>query len=136
MSGDPIGDDVRKLRRERRLGEDRFCVLCGETEAVALQKVPASLLERHHLAGTANDGELVVVVCRNCHALLSEAQRDSEVELRHAAPRSSLERLEAVLRGLADFFALLAARLRWWADELAKLVSRLDRLVPDWRNDE
>jgi len=91
-------------------------------------------LERHHIGGKANDGSLLVIVCRNCHAKLSEGQRDSGVALHSDPERTSLERLESVLRGLADFFALLVESLRGWADELVRTISRLDRDHPDWRD--
>jgi hypothetical protein len=132
---DPIGNDVRKLARERRLGEGAVCVLCGKDDSDALMRVGRTLLEAHHLGGEANDRSLTVVVCRNCHARLSEGQRDSGVDLRRRPERSSLERLEAVLRGLADFCALLAKGLCYWADELARTVGRLDRDFPGWRQE-
>jgi hypothetical protein len=131
MKPDPIGNDVRKVRRARRLGSDAVCVLCGESNPIALRRVDRSLLELHHVGGEANDGSLVAIVCRNCHALLSEAQHDSGVELQRRRDRASTERLEAVLRGLADFFALLVARLREWADELHRTVSRREDGFPN-----
>lgn len=131
---DPIGRDVRKLRRARRLGDGAVCVLCGKESPEALMRVGRSLLEAHHLGGAVNDDMLVVVVCRNCHAELTEAQHDSCIELRRDRDRVPLQRLEAVLRGLADFFELLALRLRTWADELAHVVSVLDRIEPGWRD--
>jgi len=131
---DPIGRDVRKLRRARRLGDGAACVLCGTRNPVALVRAERSLLEAHHLGGKANDDSLVVVVCKNCHAELTEAQHESGIELRRDRERVSLARLEAVLRGLADFFALLVVGLRGWADELARGLSRLDREHPGWRD--
>jgi hypothetical protein len=133
MSGDPIGDDVRGLRRQRRLGGGAACVICGETVPVVLLRARRSLLEQHHIGGDANDSGLTVVVCRNHHAVLTEAGRVSGIALDRRAERSSLERLEAVLRGLADFFELLARTLRYWAVELATTVRRLDARWPDWR---
>jgi hypothetical protein len=132
MSGDPIRDDARRARRQRRLGSDAVCVLCGERTPDVLIKVRRSLLEHHHLAGEANDPELTVVVCRNDHAKLTEAQRVSGVELRRASERSSLARLEAVLCGLADFFVLLAQALRGWAAEIRATIKRLDEGWPGW----
>jgi hypothetical protein len=118
MSGDPIGDDVRKLRRARRLGPDAACVVCGETNSEQLRRISRSLLEQHHLAGRANVSELTVVVCRNHHAQLSEAQRSSGVNLRGGAPRGPGARAAALLRGLADLAELAAPRWRAHADEL------------------
>jgi hypothetical protein len=132
MSGDPIRDDARRARRQRRLGTDAVCVLCGECNPEALTKVRRSLLEQHHLAGEANDPNLRVVVCRNDHARLTEAQQVSGVDLRRASERSSLARLEAVLRGLADFFVLLAQALRGWADEIRETIRLLDEGWPGW----
>jgi hypothetical protein len=101
---------------------------------VALTKVKRTLLEAHHIAGAANDASLVAVVCRNHHTMLTEAQLGSGVELRHDGERASLERLAAVLSGLADFFELLTACLRAWAAEVLHTVALLDRDYPDWRN--
>jgi hypothetical protein len=109
-------------------------VFCGEANPLSLSNANRSLLDEHHLAGEVNDRSLVVVVCRNCHAVLSETQRDSGVDLRRHDQRTSLERLEAVLRGLADFFEQLAASLRRWADDLARSIALLDRDHSDWRN--
>jgi hypothetical protein len=136
MSGDPIGDDVRGLRRQRQLGPDAVCVICGETNPAVLLRVRRSLLEQHHLGGEANDPELTVIVCRNHHAVVTEAGRVSGIELGRGAERSSLERLEAVLRGLADFFEMLGRALRHWAEELATTVRRLDARWPGWRCEE
>lgn len=133
MSGDPVGNDVRKVRRARRLGPDAVCVRCGVRDPVQLIRAGRSLLEEHHVAGYVNDPALTVVVCRNCHAELSEAQRDDALDLRFRADKMSLERLEGVLRGLAEFFALLAESLGGWADELAGTVTRLDRDFSGWR---
>lgn len=130
---DPIGDDVRKLRRARRLGTGAVCALCGQQNPVALRRARRSLLEAHHLGGSANDAQLTVTVCRNCHAVLTEASRVSGVELGHCDDRHLLERLEAVLRGQADFDDLRAERERAWADELAAEATRLDRDFPGWR---
>jgi hypothetical protein len=133
MSGDPIGEDARRARRERRLGPEAACVICGETDPAVLLRVGRSLLDQHHLGGKVNDPELTVVVCRNHHAVLTEAGRVSGIELDRRAERSSLERLEAVLRGLADLFALLVQALRGWADELRDTICRLDEGWPGWR---
>lgn len=135
MTTDPIGDDLRKLRRARRLGTTRICVLCGEADTASLTKTSRSLLERHHLAGRVNDRDLVVVVCLNCHARLSEAQRDDSIDLRASESRTSLERLQALLGGLADFSFELGRALRGWSDELARLIRRLDESSPGWRRD-
>jgi hypothetical protein len=118
MSGDPIGDDVRKQRRRRRLGDNAACAICGETDRDLLTRVSRSLLERHHVAGRANDAELNVVVCLNHHAKLSEAQRDSSVDLSADPGQPPVRRTAGLLHGLADFAELLAPSLRRHADVL------------------
>jgi len=118
MASDPIGDDLRKQRRRRRLGRDAACVVCGETNPEVLRRLPRSLLERHHLAGRANDAELTAVVCLNHHAILSEAQRDSGVDLASDPDRRPAELTVGLLRGLADLTELLTPSLRRHADEL------------------
>jgi hypothetical protein len=131
---DPIGRDARKSRRDRRLGSNAACVVCGKQNPVALMRVNRSLLEEHHVAGRANDDLLVAIICRNCHAVLSEGQRDSSLELCHANERTSLEQLESVLLGLSDFFDQLGQSMRQRADELDQIISQLDHNHPDWRN--
>jgi hypothetical protein len=126
VPSDPIRNDVRKARHERRIGADGACVVCGESDRRRLITSHRSLLERHHLGGASNDPCLVVVVCRNCHAVLSEAQLDSGVDLGRAREHDPLEQLEGVLRGLADFFVLLAESLRRWADLVAASVQGHD----------
>jgi hypothetical protein len=118
MGSDPIGDDVRKQRRRRRLGDNAACAICGETDRDQLTRVPQSLLERHHVAGRGNDAELNVVVCLNHHAKLSEAQRVSGVDLSADPGRPPVRRTAGLLRGLADFAELLVPSLRRHADEL------------------
>jgi len=55
-------------RQEQRGGIPCACSVCGENH-------PAVQYERHHPAGRANSGE-TILVCRNCHDKLSDAQQD------------------------------------------------------------
>jgi hypothetical protein len=121
---DPIGNDRRARRRSGRLGTSAACANCGE------DRLP--LLECHHAGGAENDADLLVVLCRNCHALHTEAQLVAGVKLGGDA-RAMPERLEAMLRSLAAFFALLADVLCRWADQLAAFVAQLDETQPGWR---
>ena len=128
----PIANDARKAARARRIA-DGACGLCGATDPTVLVAVTRSLLEFHHVAGAANDASLGVVLCRNCHALATEAQRDVGVDLRRCDNRHPLERLAAALRSLGSFLALLGERCLAWSDELMDLVSHLDAGLPSWR---
>jgi len=129
-----IRKEIRREVRRLRLGNDvRACVLCGEVDHDLLRRASRRLIEFHHLAGEANDPELGVFLCLTHHAWCTEAMRDAGVPLAHAESRSLLERLVAVLQGLAIFFQLAATLLTVWADQLAAFVGALDENHPEWR---
>jgi hypothetical protein len=75
---------------------------------------PAAL-ELHHIPGRAY-GDQLVPVCRNCHRLLSDAQKDHPP--RRDDPPSDAERIGHFLMGLADLFELLVKRLREFSTKL------------------
>lgn len=132
MTSDLIQNIVREKRRERRFGPNPCCVLCGCTDPEALTRVRRTLLEDHHLSGWQNDGALTVVVCLNCHRVLTEGQRLEGLEFR-GDTRTVLEKVTAVLQGLAVFFSALGERLRYWAETLEALVPALDTHCASWR---
>jgi hypothetical protein len=134
MADDSIARDVRKLQRERRLGDDAACTVCGETTPEQLSRVGRALLDEHHLAGRVNDPAATVLLCRNCHALVTARMLDAAIPLGHRDQRCLLERLEAVLRAIAVFATVLAEMLARWADQVAGLISALDRAHPRWRD--
>ncbi len=131
MTQNPVQNAVRQKRREERLGPDAACALCGVPTPEALLCVDRSLLEEHHVVGRANDRDLTIPVCRNCHAVLTEGQLAEGVPL--TRQRSLLERLRAILLALAAFLTHLADRLRKWAEHVAALIADLDRRYPSWR---
>lgn len=123
---DPIGADKRRAWAARELPADAACVCCGETNKL--------VLERHHIAGASNDKVLTVVLCRTHHHLMTIGQLDLGVDLAwRKSGDTLLERLVAVLRGLAVFFESLAHALMAWADRLAALIAALDARCPGWR---
>jgi hypothetical protein len=94
--------ETRRQNALDRLGtNDPCCSVCGVDDP--------SCLELHHVAGRKND-ELTVIVCRNHHRMLSSDQKDHPLLMPEATP--SLSVLFNLLLGLADFFQLLAQRLR------------------------
>src|SRR4051812_6665246 len=105
----PIRNDARRASRERKLGHAATCMLCGEAQWESLVTAPKSLLEAHHVVGNANDVELTVPLCRNCHAKLTEQLRQNGTSMEQ--PRTILDRIVAILRGLAAFFRMLAEKL-------------------------
>lgn len=46
MEYDPLKSELRRLRREVRLGEKACCVLCGESDLKGLIPVKRKLLEK------------------------------------------------------------------------------------------
>ena len=101
----------REQRRRERFGDEDACETCGLTTLEALNRVDAhvvcacclalargrEVLEVHHLAGR-HDGP-TVRVCANCHAELSERQRDwlwmTSHDSRLARGRADAEALRA-----------------------------------------
>lgn len=122
---DPLDALLRRGRKARRLPQDAACAICGETNPL--------LLEVHHVAGFANDPEMVVVLCLNHHRAQSADQRAAGIDLDSGQDRTLLEQVVAWLRGLALFFAALAIACRDMADRLAALTAQLDANYPRWR---
>src|SRR4051812_43689105 len=116
MEPSPIQNDARKARRSRQLGANAACVRCGLTTQEALIPTKRSLLEAHHVAVQAHDDALTVPLCRNCHAIVTEAQRDAGVDFR---PQPTiLHRIAAALASLGVFFLGLGGTYQTWAGQL------------------
>lgn len=120
---DPIGNDARRTRRSRALGQDAQCLLCGYDDPASLIVVNRSLLEAHHVAGKRNDPSLTVDLCRNCHAEVTEGGRDLGLRLRR--PANASERAQGLLRGLAAFLPRLGETCLRTAHEVAELESSI-----------
>jgi len=131
---DPIAADVRKARAARRLPPGAACALCGEPDVrvLAQRRTTKSILEIHHALGRENDLGGWVVLCLNCHARASNAQRDAGVFDQMSGP-NDLERLRSAVRSLASFHELQATSFSHWADRLSILIARLDETCPEWR---
>src|SRR5205085_3674923 len=120
---DPIGNDLRRERRRRGMPEGAACIVCGETDPVALRKARRSVLEVHHLGGEANDPDLTVVLCLNHHRIQTSDQPGAGVDLSRDPERTLPEKVISVLRGLALLFYALARSLTGLADKLAAFVA-------------
>lgn len=128
---DPVANTVRRAKREQLLGDDPVCLLCGLANIDSLIAVSRGVLEAHHLVGRANDGDLTVPLCRNCHAEITEGYRDAGVPLN--APPTFLHKIAAILRAFGAFFLTIGQRFADWAEAVIRFVERLDRSVPTWR---
>ena len=129
---DLIGNEVRKARRERRLGPNAVCFLCGFADPAALLLVQRTSLERHHVFGVGHIPRATVPLCRNCHALLTEQMLDAAVPLA-GQHLSKLEVIEAVIRARVVFLRADADASQAFADDLQLLINDLDEHLPGWR---
>lgn len=107
------GDAIARARKAReRLGiEDPVCAVCGEDRPV--------LLERHHVAGRKNDSA-TVILCKNHHALITDAQKDLPPPT--GDKPICLERIGQMLLGLAELFKILIEKLSEFGHYLIDLA--------------
>jgi hypothetical protein len=131
---DPIAAETRRAKRERVLGEDAACVMCGLGTIESLIAVDRNVLEAHHIVGRANDGDLTVPMCRNCHAEITERYRDAGVPLNR--PPTLLHRLAAMLRAFGAMLIAIGQTCAGLAEKLIRLMTRLDNELPGWRTFE
>jgi hypothetical protein len=113
MDDKELKREARLQRMYERLGVAPRCAHCGLDDV--------RCLEAHHIAGRKFD-DATVILCRNCHRILSDDQKDHP-RLIGGAP-SLHERAAHLLYGLADLFALLVAKLREYANELIEFAKR------------
>jgi hypothetical protein len=99
--------EVRLERAFRRLGtRNPMCACCPENYPHAL--------ELHHVAGQTHHDD-TVILCRNCHRKLSDAQIDRSD---WTAPDPRIETIGHYLCGLADLFRLIAEALATFGEWL------------------
>jgi hypothetical protein len=114
----------RERRRQRaleRLGtNDPCCPFCGFNNPLAL--------ELHHFAGEAFDGK-ATPVCRNCHRVLSDSQKDHPAKI--SDPLNDLECIGHALLGLADMFELL---VKWLREHATKLFAAVPQITPNTKD--
>lgn len=117
MTDKELAREIRKQRRLEKLGTNSpICGTCGETDY--------RVLEKHHVAGRKHDPD-TVIICRNCHRMASDDQKD------HPAIGSDadamLSAIGMFLLGLADLLELVIDKLASFGMALidrAKLAGR------------
>ena len=102
MDVEPARTAARRRRRIERLGPDCACALCGYRNPWALILVSRTLLEAHHVFGRKRDSKSTVVLCRNCHAEITEDLRREGIPMKRE--RDSIKRTGHMLRSGAVFF--------------------------------
>jgi hypothetical protein len=113
-------NEERAIAREKRLRlkfeklgfPNPRCVICGEDNILCL--------ELHHIAGRGHNDD-VWPVCRNCHAVLTDHQKDHP--RKEAPPDNVLEIIGRFLLGVADMFELLIARFREYGEALIRMAT-------------
>lgn len=116
---------AREARRQRRLPPDAACVTCSERSHVTL--------EMHHPMGAAHEPNLIVPLCKNCHAKATEDQLREEVPL--SATDNLLDRIAAILGAVAAFFRFLADALNQLQGQVKDFAEKLDAKFPAWRTE-
>lgn len=120
MSNEPTDYETRKQRRLRALGSNEpRCATCGEDRWQAL--------ELHHVAGQAHD-ETTIILCRNCHRVMSDVQRDHPPVQLSVDPR--MEALGRFLLGLADMLRIVVEKLIAFGRELIARAAETGRVSP------
>lgn len=94
--------ETRRQKAFDRLGTDNpRCAFGDETDW--------RCMELHHLEGE-RFGKTLVIVCRNCHRKLSDAQKD-QTTTNPGTPPTTNESIGHFLQGLADLLRFLADKL-------------------------
>jgi len=122
--------NLRKRQRDERRRQllndpNPSCAVCGEYRV--------RTLELHHIAGEANS-DAVTWLCKNCHALVSEAQYDDPPQLlRHKYYRDPFKQCASLLRGLHHLQTEAAPNLLEMSEGLIGISDSLRRkLGDDW----
>ena len=101
MNDKKWASERRKQKRLEKLGTNEpRCGTCGEGRW--------QCIEEHHPADYGRD-ETTVLVCRNCHCVCSDNQRDHPAHDPNADPL--LASIGHFLLGLADMLAIVLAKL-------------------------
>ena len=101
MTPEELKREKRKQARLHRLGTNEpRCGLCGENRW--------QCIEGHHPADYGRD-DATVLVCRNCHRILSDDQNDHPAFDLKADPM--FDAIGHFLLGLADMLRIIVAKL-------------------------
>ena len=114
MDNKDLKREARVQRMHERLGVDApRCAYCGLDDV--------RCLEAHHIAGRKFD-DATVILCRNCHRVLSDDQRDHPPRI-GGAP-SLQERVGHFLKATRRPLCSLVAKLHEYGDELIAFAKR------------
>jgi hypothetical protein len=113
----PLKTAKRTAYRLEKLGsKDPVCLFCGCSEPMLLRPVTRRFLEEHHVVGIANDPELTLALCFNCHALITEGLLQAGVNMtRESDPKKFAANM---FQALAVHHDNLSAACKRFATEL------------------
>ena len=81
-----------------------------------MKGVPGHLFEEHHIVGVKHDPELTILICRNCHAKVTEGLLRAGVSMRPEP--DPVKRLVHMLDAQAVLFEKLTDAQKRWAEQL------------------
>jgi hypothetical protein len=108
-----------------------MCLFCAIDDPLVLiprplrwlkYRVRRSVLEKHHVLARNHNPDFIVLLCRNCHAKVSEGYLQAGIELKREP--NSRKRIVHMLRAQAVFLRELAERNCQWAADLCNEVTR------------
>jgi hypothetical protein len=99
-----------------------------------MRRAKLHLIEYNHVAGRANDPDLTVPMCLNCHARYSAMQRLNDVDLEWYPERTALDWVRDSAAQIAYLLRQLADVLELWAEALGTASAGLDDKYPFWRH--
>ncbi|WP_293881252.1 hypothetical protein [Sphingomonas sp.] len=113
MDDKELAQETRKLRRCEQLGTNEpRCGLCGNPDW--------RCIEQHHVADHDCD-DMTVLLCRNCHRQMSDAQRDQPAFDPNAD--FMLHTIGRFLLGLADMLRDIVEKLYAFGLQLIERAS-------------
>lgn len=119
MSETQMQRETRKQKALDRLGTDHpVCACCPMDDW--------RCMELHHLEGQRY-GKTLVILCRNCHRILTDDQKDDPAPV--GEPIHMLERIGRYLLGLANLLIQVAGKLKEFAYYLIE-QARLQLIGP------
>lgn len=129
---DYLADEVARRARLEVLYGGKACARCGASDVELLEGY--SRIDLHHVAGRGNDPDLVVYLCRNCHAEAhAHLKETGAVDLSPPPERNLLEVVATVLVALGTTLVDFGQQLLVYGERLLALIGPLDEHHAGWR---
>ena len=130
---DSFADEAARKQRLKALYEGKACARCGETNDERLGGY--SRIDLHHLAGRANDPDLVVYLCLGCHAQAhAQLKEVGVVDLSPKPSRNLLEVIATVLRAMGRTLKDWGEQMLEYGERLFAYIEAQDARDPSWRD--